>query len=257
MAGPHLYATLSLASIFVRKAGVPDAGQPIAIKRDEKGKYQVSFGRIASFGGTVQVSAYGSSIGYCTIQNWNGGTVKVWCFDSDKQLADREFSILAMKGSTGDEAVLAYAWLNDKSSDQYAADINYRFGNGNMVVKRTAKGRYGVNVGSPAGKEASVLTSGYKGREHCATHNWGNRTVIIICNTADGTTLDSQATVLVVKQGFPNASFLWNSKPEGAMSDSYSAASDGSAQSVTKLSTGRYRVKLGPEANSGGNVGVL
>ncbi len=161
-----------------------------------------------------------------------------------------------MKGTAGDESKMAYAWLNNKTSAHYTAHNTYRFGNGSMAVRRVATGRYGINIGSSAGTEAAVLATGYNGREHCAIKNWGNGTTNVVCNDADGVELDSQATVLALKKGFPNASFLWNSKPDGAMSTGYSTASDDSTQSVTRLSQGRYRVKLGPEANSGGNIQV-
>ena len=233
-----------------------NAGQPVKITRSSTGKYRVNFGRVAAVGGTVQVSAYGTDIGHCTIKNWSGGSVNVWCFDGDNQLADRRISILAIKGGRGEKNSLAYAWLQDRNKASYTASPEYRFGDGSMAVSHSTKGRYQVALGSSVGVEAILLASGYGGRIHCGMENWGSGIARIICNNTNTIAADSQSTVLAIKSGFPGASFVWNSSASGQANATYSHASDGSAQSVTKLSTGRYQVTLGPEAISGGNIQV-
>ncbi len=233
-----------------------NAGQAVKITRQDIGKYQVKFGRVAKAGGTVQISAYGKPIGYCTIKNWSGGTVNVGCFNGRNQPADRQFSILAVKGKGAEKHKLSYAWLQSGNKVSYTASPNYRLGSGSMKVSRSATGRYNIDLGSSVRNEATLLASGYGGRSHCGIVNWGSGKANVICNNTDALAVDSPATVLAITKGWPGASFVWNSSPAGKVNSNYSHSSDGRSQSVTKLSVGRYRVVLGPEANSGGNIQV-
>ena len=238
-----------------------NAGFPVEITRISAGRYRVSFtGRVANLWGTVQVTAYGINPGYCNVLRWSNGNVDVGCFDGSGRPADRRFSILAAQEREAG-ARLAYAWLSNATLPSYIAPIDTRYGTGSFAVRRNSTGSYSVSLGGIVGLEAAVLATGYGGDVACNVESWSFGTANLSCfrpfDPASGLVFDSPLTVLAVDQGLERASFVWSSNRTGGNADpSYSQASDGSPQSVDRLSVGRYRVRIGPEASIGGNVQV-
>ena len=231
-------------------------GQPVEIKRQSLGRYSVSFGRVASVGANVQVQIYGGDMGHCNVANWNGGTVNIRCYNAAGAPADRRFVILAIKGEAGEQSDIAYAWLNNQSAATYAASSTYRFGPGDMNVTRTTAGNYRVNLAQNVRDRHISLATGYATSKRCDTTLNTRGRVQVTC--IDGTERlgDARASVLLLREGVPRMSMAFNVSLDGEIGAEHGLASDGSAQSVTKLSTGRYRVKVGPEANAGGHVQV-
>ena len=235
-----------------------DESTPVRVRRTGQGKYTVSIGRrVASGGANIQVGLYGSSNGHCSVDSWGGGDVRVSCFDQNGAAADRRFVLLAMRGEANDRGDLAYAWLQNGTSASYAASEAYRFGPGSMNVTRTAVGRYAVELGAPANSENAVIVTAYGSSNRCGVQSWGGGRVNIRCYDARGNPADTRASVLTVGKDFGPVSYAWNSNPNtGEANASYSGASNGSAQSISRTAAGVYRVRLGPEANVNGHVQV-
>ncbi len=230
--------------------------QPVQISRHMLGRYSVAFGRVAGAGANVQVQLYGADAGYCNAQGWNNGTVNVLCYDAAGAPADRQFVVLAIKAAAGEEAQVAYAWLNNASAASYSAAAGYRFGPGDMNVARTTAGNYRVNLAGNVRNRHIALATGYATTARCnVTLNTRGR-VQVTCLNADETLIDARASVLMLREGVARMSLAFNVAFDGELGVEHGLASDGSAQSVQRLSEGRYRVVVGPEANPGGHVQV-
>jgi astacin (peptidase family M12A) len=231
-------------------------GQPVQISRRSLGRYSVAFGRVAGAGANVQVQLYGADAGYCSAQGWNIGTVNVLCYDAAGAPADRRFVVLAIKAAAGEEAQIAYAWLNNASAASYSADAGYRFGPGDMNVTRTIAGNYKVNLASNVRNRRISLATGYATSARCnVTLNTRGR-VQVTCINPSETLVDARSSVLLLREGVARMSMAFNVAFDGELGIEHGLASDGSAQSVQRISEGRYRVVVGPEANPGGHVQV-
>jgi Astacin (Peptidase family M12A) len=231
-------------------------GQPVQISRQSLGRYSVAFGRVAGPGANVQVQLYGADAGYCNAQSWNNGSVNVRCYNVAGAAADRRFVVLAIKAAAGEEAQIAYAWLNNASAASYSADASYRFGPGDMNVTRTTAGNYKVNLATNVRNRRISLATGYATTARCnVTLNTRGR-VQVTCINPSETLVDARASVLLLREGVPRMSLAFNVAMDGELGAEYGLSSDGSAQSVQRISQGRYRVVIGPEANPGGHVQV-
>lgn len=233
-----------------------NAGQPVQISRRSLGRYSVAFGRVAGPGANVQVQLYGADAGYCNAQGWNNGSVNVLCYNAAGAPADRRFVILAIKAAAGEEAQIAYAWLNNASAASYSAAAGYRFGPGDMNVTRTIAGNYKVNLATNVRNRRIALATGYATSARCnVTLNTRGR-VQVTCINPSETLVDARSSVLLLREGVARMSLAFNVALDGELGIEHGLASDGSAQSVQRISQGRYRVVVGPEANPGGHVQV-
>ncbi len=231
-------------------------GQPVQISRRSLGRYSVAFGRVAGPGANVQVQLYGDDTGYCNAQSWNNGRVNVLCYNAAGGLADRRFVILAVKAAAGEEAQIAYAWLNNASAASYSAAAGYRFGPGDMNVTRTIAGNYKVNLAANVRNRRISLATGYATAARCnVTLNTRGRVQVTCINPSEAL-VDARSSVLLLREGIARMSMAFNVALDGELGAEHGLASDGSAQSVQRISEGRYRVVVGPEANPGGHVQV-
>ena len=228
-------------------------GNTVQVTRDGHGQYVVDFGRTAGPGANVQVVAYGTSDGYCNVQQWGGGKANVRCFDRGGRPANRQFLAMAVKAKEAHRGRVAYAWLQNATASSVEAAPNYRFGTGSMQITRTNTGRYTIDLGSPVGQEAAVFATAYNSNANCRVVSWSNGKANVAC-IRGRTPVDSQLSVLAIGDDLPRASFVWNQSANGQASAQYSHASDESSQSVQRTGAGQYRVDLGPEANVGGHV---
>ncbi len=231
-------------------------GQPVQISRRSLGRYRVAFGRVAGQGANVQVQLYGVDAGYCNVQGWDNGNADVRCYDAAGAPADRRFVILAIKAAAGEESQIAYAWLSNPSTASYSAAGGYSFGPGDMSVTRTTAGNYKVNLASNVRNRRISLATGYATSARCnVTLNTRGR-IQVTCINPSETLVDARASVLLLREGVARMSMAFNVAYEGELGAEHGFASDGSAQSVQRISEGRYRVVIGPEANPGGHVQV-
>ncbi len=231
-------------------------GQPVQISRRSLGRYRVAFGRVAGQGANVQVQLYGADAGYCNVQGWDNGTADVRCYDAAGALADRRFVILAIKAAAGEESQIAYAWLSNQIAASYSAAGGYSFGPGDMNVTRTTAGNYKVNLADNVRNRHISLATGYATPARCDTTLNTRGRVQVTCINPSETLVDARSSVLLLREGIARMSMAFNVAFDGELGAAHGLASDGSAQSVQRVSEGRYRVAVGPEANPGGHVQV-
>ncbi|MBI1365722.1 MAG: hypothetical protein GC153_07155 [Alphaproteobacteria bacterium] len=231
-----------------------NAGQPAAITRSAVGRYHVAFGRVADAGANVQVSLYGDDTGYCNVQSWGGGGVNIACFDAAGRPANRRFSVLAIKAAASDAPETAYAWLHDpRPSGFIAASPQYAFGESAIRFRRTGAGVYSARLGAFAQQNVVPFATAYGSNGRCAAMAKVNIDVLVRCVNGADASADMRSSLLVLRRGFPGYSFATVAAGARLLPEQ-SWSSDGSTQSVTRLSTGRYRVRVGPEAAAGGAV---
>ncbi len=228
-------------------------GQSVRVTRRSRGIYQVAFGRVASGGATVHAEIYGSDPGHCNVWGWTSGIAHIRCFDHTGAPADRRYTVFAVKGTSADTTTLGYAWLSNPTASTYAADAGYSFGSGNRIVNRSSAGVYRIKLTSDG--HTFTTAGGYQTPARCRVTTTPRGSVSLACGQLNRALIDARATVLSINRGFERFSYAANVSTSGELFDG-SFASDGSTQSVTRLSTGRYRVKIGPEANVGGIVMV-
>lgn len=262
--GPCLAHAEELAYVRADNAAMADyvaapgtafnAGQPVRITRSNTGRYRVVFDRVAGPNANVQVSMLGSDSGHCNVQRWGGGAIDVACFDDANGPADRRFVVLAIAAGPADSANLAYAWLNQPTpTTGYTTDATYTYAPQPVLVRRGGTGSYRVRLGEVVGTRSATLTTGYGGDALCTALLRISRDIVLGCRTPAGEARDSRASVLTLRVGLSGMSFA-TSTLSGGLSDPQSWASDGSAQFISRVSDGRYRVRIGPEADAGGIV---
>ena len=233
-------------------------GKSAEIRRRSIGRYEVRFGRVATGGANVQVSMYGADSGYCNVANWGNGTVNVQCYNNSGAPADRRFVVLALKASAADKDKLVYAWLNNPTTASYVASPGYAFAKDTVNVRRTGAGDYFVDFKKPFnGPQYVTLVSGYNTKAQCGAHKFSIGGTAVGCwQASNSSPVDARASVLELHRGIGRVSVATTINPAGKLSPSDWGASDGSAQSVNRMSVGRYRVAVGPEAGVGGHVQV-
>ncbi len=229
-------------------------GHPVSITRLEVGRYEVNFGRVATVGANVQASMYGAVQGHCALQSWASGRVFVRCYDQQGQPADRQFSVLALAADPTDAATVMYGWLHQaRPTAPYAPAPYYRFDNGSLMIEPdVSTGRYLPTWTGSAGSPAPMATAyGSAASCHIIMHTY-NRSWLG-CRAALGGGVDTRASLVLFDRSFPGLSYAARTTGPGVGGWS----SDGSPQSMRRISTGVYSVDLGPEANRGGHVQAI
>ncbi len=157
---------------------------------------------------------------------------------------------------------VSYVWGNNPTSGSYNASSSYLRGpSGTGQIRRTATGRYSVNLGGVTSGKGNVQVSAYgSASNHCQVVSWGGSANVACFNTA-GNPVDSQFTVLgtAAGKGADNLAYVWADNPTSSKytpSAGYSY-SPGATPSITRTSPGVYQVKLaGKLATSGATVMV-
>ncbi len=231
---------------------VSNNGQPVRVTRAGTGNYTVHFGRLATTQANVQVSMYGNVTGFCAVQNWETDySVAVRCFDAAGHSADRQFSVVVFRGESADQHDAAYFWLNDPGvRGQYLVYSASAFP-APIQVRSRRTGVYAARVGSIANGPIAMMVTG-AGNTYCAPLARSSGQVMITCRNASGAEVDRASALLVLRRGFADASFVTASLGGRGVGEGWS--SDGSTQSVHRDSIGRYTVRIGPQASSGGIV---
>lgn len=184
------------------------SGGPSTVARIGLGQYRVLLPGQSQPGGTVSVTAYGSSGEYCSVGGWskngNDTTVNVNCFSASGSAQDALFSLryqyIASKFA-GDSYV--YAWANEPKSPDYLPSNQYQASSvSSTPVKSTRQtiGRYTMNLPGVLPNRATVVVSAYgRTATYCKPVSWGGIStgvqVSIACTDARGTPVDSQFTL--------------------------------------------------------------
>ncbi len=226
--------------------------QPIRISRAAVGSYSVHFGPIVATRISAQVSMYGNNTGFCAVQNWTMNySVAVRCFDAAGHAADRPFTVVVFRGQSADRHDAAYFWLNDPGvRGQYQLNGATTFP-APVTVRSRRTGTYEAHVGTIADAPVAMMVTG-AGNTYCAPLARSRGQVMITCRNASGVPTDRASALLVLRRGFGDASFATSALGGRRLGEGWS--SDGSAQSVRRVSTGRYVARIGPQASTGGVV---
>jgi hypothetical protein len=157
------------------------------ITRSDVGTYTVEIPGAVSFGGHIQVTAYGWGNEYCKTAGWGTNGVSllatVRCFSAGGQSADSFFTftfadqtnILGLEvfdGPSGHEST--YVWAFDPYSASYSPVSSYSFGGSypGLLASRSGVGTYGMGIGSDA-RHGNVQVTAYGwGSEYCKVAYW-------------------------------------------------------------------------------------
>ena len=175
-------------------------------------------------GGTVQVSAYGSTPRHANVQSWwsgqNGTFVRVQTFDTNGNPADTKFTLGFMTdvaiGTNDFVGYLnmygAFLWANQPSATDYAPEPNFQLNNaGNIADTRI---RYTAGSGSfahyyqaslpvlkPFNRSTALVSAYGNERNYCNVQSWGSNgtggtQVNVQCFNAAGQPVKSYFTLL-------------------------------------------------------------
>lgn len=92
------------------------------------GSYAVNFTGQSMGGGTVEVTAYGSTTEYCKVSSWIGSTVNVLCFDTTGHPVETRFDVLYSKVQPNGTPSSSYLWANQQTTTSYHPIANYALG---------------------------------------------------------------------------------------------------------------------------------
>jgi hypothetical protein len=157
------------------------------ITRSDVGTYTVEIPGAVSYGGHIQVTAYGSGNEYCKSAGWGTNGVSllatVRCFSAGGQPADSRFTftfadqinILGLgvfDGSSGNEST--YVWAFDPYTASYSPVSSYAFGGGypGLLASRSGVGTYGMRIGSAARYGNVQITAYGWDSEYCKVAYW-------------------------------------------------------------------------------------
>jgi len=254
------------------------SGAPNTITRGGVGDYTVRFTNLGALsGGTVDVTAYGSTNHTCKVGFWfpSGGDqyVDVRCFTAAGVAADTLFtaSYIRPVQNPGD---IGFLWANDPFSASYTPSPTYQFNStgATNTVTRSGVGNYLVSMpglgAAPAG-HVKVTAYGTGDASACKVGYWtesaGARLINILCYDPAGNPVDTYYTVTYVNAlsvlGVTGAAaaYVWAHAPTTASyvpSATYSFNSTGGSNSITRSSTGNYTLHLPGLAAANGHVQV-
>ncbi|MCR9244040.1 MAG: hypothetical protein NXI31_03340 [bacterium] len=281
--GAHVYASEPTAVFYRPSSSYTDSngreGPPgeEMVERVSLGRYRVNLPNMAPIASaTVQVTAAGPGAGYATIDSWTtdgcGGTdVNVTTFDGTGGPADQRFTLLYL--SNRPAATPIYAWAAIEPLGQgstFTPDLARQFS--------TAGQQLTVNRGAASNAFTVLVPDGAPsvgGIPHLTAMN-GNHTAVVKSWLKIGDSVhvsallfdafgnpagDRDFTMLWRYRGNPDArqGYCWANDATAASYTplaAYSWNGDRGAPTVTRLSTGTYRVDFpnlggtGPERGS-------
>jgi hypothetical protein len=181
------------------------------------GSYSVSLAGQNLAGGTVEVTAYGSSNSYCKVASWSGANINVVCFNgSNGAPIESTFDLLFSTKSPNGTPSSTYAWADQPTASSYHPNANYERGLLNVdtnsqpvvvstpaTVTRSSVGRYRVQFPSMASivtNPSNVKVTGYStGSDTCKVVDWftsnGDGFADVACFSASGTPMDALYTI--------------------------------------------------------------
>lgn len=186
------------------------------ITRTSTGVYDVVLDNLDSEGGTVKVTAFGSTSAYCKAADWDGtGTdelVEVRCFDFTGGPVDAKFTL-----AFADEASIAatggangYVRATDETNPSYTPNSAYQHNTSGSLntVTRTGTGLYTVafpGLGAPfaaTNRGIAHATAEHTTSKRCEVVRWSSGFVApgqpiplsadVACRTAAGTPSDTR-----------------------------------------------------------------
>lgn len=251
------------------------SGATNTITRNGQGYYTVRFPNIGLVGGTVNVTAYGSTSHMCKVGSWGSSgsdqLVNVRCFTNTGVLADTLFTA-SFTGTVQNPGEIGYAWANQPSALSYTPSTTYQFNSTGAVntIARNNIGNYTVvmpGLGAASAGHVKVTAYGFDDSSNCKVGSWsqnlGNRTINVLCFTAAGAPVDTYYTVTYVNNigilGVPGAAsaYVWANQPTASPytpSTFYQFNSTGALNTITRNGIGFYTVHLPGLAVNNGHV---
>jgi serine protease len=244
-------------------------GSVNSICRTGVGTYLVHFADLASSGGNVQVSAYGSAASHCKVGYWvPSGTeeqVAVYCFSFSGAAQDSYFTTSFTAGG-GSANTIAFAWANQPSTASYTPSSTYQYNNrggGLATITRSGVGSYTVSFPDSFGPAAAggVKVTAYGSTSgECNVTFWGpsgsNELVGVQCHNSAGSASDEYFSLVYVNgmnilgDNLTADAYAWANQPSTASytpalayQRSTTIASSGTV-TITRAAAGTYDVFL-------------
>ncbi len=185
------------------------------VRRTRQGNYEVQFPGLNQLGGTVLVTAYGTTPDRCKVKNWsqtgNDTIVRVGCFDTTGRPVDTKYTLsymsdvaLGVKFSE-EQHDGGFLWANNPDTPSYAPSKTYQLNSAgpDHKVTRLAEGTYIAHLPNlkPLNKSTSLVTAYGGGREYCTINRWnsdgnGGTKARVQCFNTFGNRADSKFTLL-------------------------------------------------------------
>jgi len=241
----------------------------VKISNLDVGRYEVRFGQMATAGGNVQVTAYGSGARRCKVESWDPSgadeRVLVRCFTPDGSPVNTNFTVsfqarTGLLGSFG-----GYVWADQPSTASYAPNSDYQWNSagGAITAQRSSTGSYNVSFPNQNISGGTVEVTAYgTGSEYCKVVDWGSFSVDVACFDASGAPVDAQFS-LVFAAGIPNgtgsAYYAWADQPSASSYTPFTTYQQGilggvgtigTPATITRSDTGSYSVTF-PQMGSG------
>jgi hypothetical protein len=215
--GAYLWADQASAASYYPSASYSwnSTGGTNSITRTATGAYTVRLPGLAATGGTVEVTAYGTSSQHCKVASWVASgadqLVYVRCFNTTGGAADTQYA-LNYQGpanvSVFDEG--AFAWADNATSASYTPNTNYSYDSGNINGWPGCGGWLGTTTGGKTStgtyfmrhtnldpmNSAAIVTAYGTDSKYCKVTGWSaNGTGVQIntqCYTSGGSLSDTQ-----------------------------------------------------------------
>lgn len=242
------------------------AGASNTIERTGTGAYTVHFTKLGIYwGGTVDVTAYGSGSEACKVANW-GPTlsdmkVNVRCFDAAGNPADTQFAAAFTRPTSSTR--FGYVWANNPWSASYTPSSWYQFNStgATNTITRSSTGIYQVKFPSIGGAGGTAKVTAYgSGNESCKITSWSSFgtdvNLNVACQTPAGTLADAYFTATwhdtigvlgTLTDSATERGFVWADQQSSASytpSTYYQYNSDGLTNTITRSAVGTYQVTL-------------
>jgi hypothetical protein len=180
------------------------AGGAITIQRGGVGSWNVTIPGMATSGGNVQVTAYGSSPARCKVVSWFPSAaneiVGVACFSPGGTAVDVPFSLsfadrVSLFGRQGNEQVAAYAWAPATGSLPAGYSWHYRNLTNSIIREPDLTSRIRLPEAGFAPNHVQVTAYG-SDASHCKIGSWtgssgGAVDIHVLCFAPNGTRANS------------------------------------------------------------------
>jgi Zn-dependent metalloprotease len=209
----YVWANAPLSAAYIPSATYQfnSTGAVNSITRQALGKYQVRLPGLASGGGTVEVTAYGSDSESCRVTGWGllntAEVVDVACQTAAGAPADAMFTMsfhgsIGLLGTPDASRLTAYAWANQPTSASYTPSTPYQFNaaRATNTITRLGVGVYQLRLPGLAVPRGHVnVTAMGAGSARCKVSSWavigGDEVVNVRCFDVAGSPTDAQYVV--------------------------------------------------------------